>query len=57
MRYVGWVKRHIAQGRTVRGLIIARHISDRIQYALADVPNVTAREYQLHITLKPAQPL
>jgi len=57
MRYVGWVKRHIAQGRTVRGLIIARHISDRIQYALADVPNVTAREYQLHITLKPAHPL
>ena len=52
MRYVGWVKRHLANGKPVRGLIIARHISDRIRYALADIANVTAREYELHITLK-----
>ena len=52
MRYVGWVKRHLANGKPVRGLIIARHISERIRYALADVPNVTAREYELNITLK-----
>ncbi len=51
MRYVGWVKRHLANGKPVRGLVIARNISDRIRYALADVPNVTAREYELHITL------
>ena len=52
MRYYGWVKRHIANGKPVRGLIIAQHISERIRYALADIPNVTAREYNLHITLK-----
>lgn len=51
MRYLGWVKRHLANGKPVRGLIIAQHISDRIRYALADVPNVTAREYKLSITL------
>jgi hypothetical protein len=51
MRYYGWVKRHIAKGKPVRGLIIAQHISDRIRYALADVPGVTAREYKLHLTL------
>lgn len=51
MRYFGWVKRHVANGKPVRGLIIAQHISDRIRYALADVPGVTAREYKLHITL------
>lgn len=51
MRYVGWVKRHIANGKPVRGVIIAKHVSDRIRYALADVPNVCAREYQLQITL------
>lgn len=51
MRYYGWVKRHIANGKTVRGLIIAQHISERIRYALADVPGITAREYKLHLTL------
>jgi hypothetical protein len=51
MRYYGWVKRHVANGKSVRGLIIAQHISERIRYALADVPGVTAREYKLHITL------
>jgi len=52
MRYVGWVKRHIAGPRPVRGLIIANHISNRIRYALADVPNVSAREYELNIRLR-----
>jgi len=51
MRYYGWVKRHVANGKPVRGLIIAQHISERIRYALADVPGITAREYKLHITL------
>lgn len=53
MRYLGWVKRHLANSRRVRGLIIAKHISDRIRYALADVPDVTTREYELKITLAP----
>jgi hypothetical protein len=48
---IGLVKRHIAKGKPVRGLIIAQHISERIRYALADVPNITAREYKLHLTL------
>lgn len=57
MRYVGWVKRHLAKGRRVRGLIIARHISDKIRYAIADVPDVTAREYVMQITLAPVAPV
>jgi hypothetical protein len=44
MRYYGWVKRHVANGKPVRGLIIAQHISERIRYALAYAPGVTARE-------------
>jgi hypothetical protein len=52
MRYVGWVKRHLAKKRKVRGLIIAQHISDKLRYALADVPDVSTREYKLHITLQ-----
>src|SRR5262249_40373461 len=40
LRYTGWVKRHLAKGRRVRGCIIAQHISNRIRYAMADVPDV-----------------
>jgi endonuclease len=52
LRYRGWVKRHLAQGRRVRGLILAQHNSDRIRYALADVEDVYLKEYALNITLK-----
>lgn len=52
MRYVGWVRRHLGKGKTVRGLVIANRITPRIQYALADVPGITAREYDLDIRLR-----
>ncbi len=57
MRYTGWVKRHVANGKSVRGLIIAQHISDRIRYAIADIPEITAREYNLSISLKDTPPV
>lgn len=53
LRYKNWVKRHLAEGRRVRGLIIAQHISDRLCYAIADDPEVSAREYELSLSLRP----
>jgi len=52
LRYKGWVKRHLAKGGRVRGYIIARHISDRIRYAVADVDDVYLKEYELDLRLK-----
>lgn len=52
MRYVSWVKRHLAKGKKVRGLIIAKSISDKIRYALADLENIEAHEYSMNISLK-----
>jgi hypothetical protein len=52
LRYMGWVKRHIASNKEVRGIIIAQRISDKIRYALADIPFVDLREYELALTLK-----
>ena len=57
LRSKGRAKRRLARGRRVRGLIIARHISDRIRYALADVEDVCLKEYAPSITLKDVQPL
>lgn len=51
LRYVGWIKHHLAEGRKVRGLIIAQHIPDKIRYALTDLPDISARQYRLNITL------
>ena len=52
MRYMGWVKRHLAGGKDVRGIIIGQTISDRIRYATAGLPNVELREYELSLKLR-----
>ena len=57
MRYVSWVKRHLAQGRQVRGCIITHHISDKIRYGVADVPDVFLREYELSLVLHDVPPI
>ena len=51
MRYMGWVKRHLAHGKPVRGIIISQSITDKIRYATADLPNVELREYELSLKL------
>ncbi len=51
MRYLGWVKRHIAGGKMVRGVIIGQSISEKIRYATADLPNVELREYELSLKM------
>jgi len=33
-RYVGWVREHLAGGRQVRGIIIAKELDDHLRYAL-----------------------
>ena len=52
LRYKGWLKRHRAGGAPVRGIIIAQHISDRIRYAVADLPEVSLKEYDLKVELR-----
>ncbi len=51
LRYKGWVKRHLAEGRPVRGIIIAQHMSDRVQYAAAEAGELELKEYSLSITV------
>ncbi|WP_442485140.1 endonuclease NucS domain-containing protein [Aeoliella sp. SH292] len=51
-RYKNWVKKHLAAGKPVRGIIIAQHITDKIRYAICDDPEVSAREYEIQIKLK-----
>jgi hypothetical protein len=52
LRYMGWVRRHLAEGNLVRGIIIAFRIPTKTRYAAADLPNVELREYELALTLR-----
>lgn len=52
LRYRSWVKRHIADGRRVRGAIVAAKISDQVRYALADVDDVLLYEYVMQLSLR-----
>lgn len=52
LRYKNWVKMNIADGRPTRGIIIAQHVSDKIRYAIASDPEVTAKEYDITLSLR-----
>jgi hypothetical protein len=51
-RYMGWVKQTIGKGRKVRGVIVARTISENLRYAVAVIPEVTLFEYEVSFELK-----
>ena len=52
LRYMGWVEKHHAEpGQGVRGIIVAREISDDLKLACSLVPNVSLYEYSLSVAL------
>ena len=53
LRYMAWIKQNLAtENQKVRGVIIAREISDDLIMATSLVPDVTLLEYQLKVTLQ-----
>lgn len=53
LRYMGWVAKHIAEGRKVYGVILAADISEKLRYAVTQVPQVSLLEYELEFVVKP----
>ena len=52
LRYMAWIrKNHAEEGQKVRGIIIAREISDDLLLACSETTNVELYEYNLSITL------
>ena len=54
-RYMGWVQKNLARGRTVKGVIVAKVISQNLRQAIVVVPNVSLFEYQVAYTLNQIQ--
>lgn len=52
LRYIGWVKRHLAEdGEQVHGMIICRDTDNALRYALSTLQNVELRRYQVEFHL------
>lgn len=51
LRYMGWVREHLANGRGVKGIVITHEYDDRVRYAVAELPNVEAWTYSVSFTL------
>jgi len=53
LRYVGWVRHHLAEdGEKVEGLIICREPDPKLKYALSMVPDVSLKSYEVNFELK-----
>ena len=58
LRYVGWVKKHLAKdGQRVEALIIAHEADKEAQYALSTLANVAMMTYEIKFLLKKLEPL
>jgi RecB family endonuclease NucS len=57
LKYMNWVKRNLADGGEVRGVIVAQHVSEKLQYSLADRTDVQLFEYEISMNLRAVRPL
>lgn len=54
-RYMGWVSQTIGRGKKVRGVIVAKKISDNLRYAVTVIPSVSIFEYEVKFELQAIQ--
>lgn len=52
-RYMGWIKKNLAKGNVVKGVIVAKTISSNFRHAIVAVPHVSLFEYEVAFTLNP----
>jgi hypothetical protein len=50
-RYMGWIKENKADGKEVKGIIIARGVDEKLKYALAMIENTEVLVYRLNFEL------
>lgn len=52
LRYTGWIKENLAEeNKTVRGMIIARNITEDLKIACSQIDNIELFEYSLSVEL------
>jgi len=54
LRYMAWIEKNLAeQSQKVRGIIIARQVSEDLQLACSKLSDIRLMEYELSVKLKP----
>ena len=57
LRYMGWVKRNLAEEKqSVRGIIVAGEVSEKLRYSVQELQNVDVKTYSVDFKLVPFQP-
>ena len=57
LRYMAWIRKHHADpGQKVRGIIVAREISEDLRLACSEISGVDLYEYALSVTLTKVSP-
>jgi hypothetical protein len=52
LRYMGWVKKTLAGPHEVHGVIVAKDMDQKLQFAALPVPNVSLLEYEIDFRLR-----
>lgn len=55
LRYMGWVEKHLAGAKSVKGVIVASEIPKKLRYAVTQVPSVSLMEYDLSFSVRPVE--
>jgi len=51
LRYMGWVKRELAEeSQEIRGIIVANSFKDQLKYAVEAMPSVTLKRYSINFS-------
>src|SRR5262249_33439643 len=50
LRYMGWANRALAQGRRIRGIIVANEFTEALKYASQAMPDVTLKQYEVRFS-------
>ncbi|NOY79329.1 MAG: DUF1016 family protein [Calditrichaeota bacterium] len=54
LRYIGWVRKNLAESNAkVKGLIIAKGVDPKLEYALKETENIDVHVYRMNFELKP----
>ncbi len=50
LRYMGWIKKHLADDCNVRGIIVAHNFSEKMTYAALALPNINLVCYNVNFS-------
>lgn len=50
--YISWVRQNIADGKEIRGIIIADDFDKKLMYGASEIPNISLKKYEVNFTFK-----